>query len=146
MHSLNGHVAIASKVQDARLIPESRDAFLFMSSFKQSISMQPWPVCAVPRASFMLTFTCAQDRKDYREGNGLPGPPDLPTPEMVAGQGREFPPSVVIATLSCGPHPAGLQETEARGAGVTCWDSMVPLQSQLISTLCSMASHVAAGR
>lgn len=62
------------------------------------------------------------------------------------GQGRGFPPSVVIATLSCGPHPAGLQETEARGAGVTCWDSRVPLQSQLISTLCSMASHVAAGR
>lgn len=41
MHPLSGCVAIASKVQGARLIPRSRDAFLFMLSFKQSISKQP---------------------------------------------------------------------------------------------------------
>lgn len=78
MHSLNGHVAIASKIQDTRLIPGSRDAFLFMSSFKQSMSMPPWPVCAAPKTSFMLTLTCARSRKGYREGGSLPEPPELP--------------------------------------------------------------------
>lgn len=109
-HSLGGHVWQLCKAH-----AWSRDALPFMLSFKQSISKQPRPVCPALRASRILTFICAQGRKGHREGISLPSPQPSPT-EMVAGQGKGFPPPIVTATLSCGPCPASIQETEARGA------------------------------
>lgn len=77
MHSLSGHLAIASLAQDPlRLISGPRDTILFMSPFKQggvaSVSAPCMPsLISVPRG------------KGYREGHGLPGTPG----ELVARQG-----------------------------------------------------------
>lgn len=76
MHSLSGRVAVASKVQDARLVPGSRDAFLFLSSIKQSIHKQPWPLCSSEGFLCAPNHLC-QGRKDQR-GSGLPGPQPSP--------------------------------------------------------------------
>lgn len=80
MHSLNGHLAIASLIQDPlRLISGPRDTILFMSSFKQG-GGQSWATVSAP---CMPTLISVPGGKSHREGHGLPGTPC----ELVAGQG-----------------------------------------------------------
>lgn len=106
MHSLNGHLEIASLVQDPlRLVSGLRDTILFTSSFKQRVG-QSWPVCLFPacphssvsregRAIERVT-ACLGPPASWWQGRG----------ESTAGRGLSHP--ILIPTASCGFHAAGI--------------------------------------